>query len=129
MTEQTALPQAIFPDLPRTSPAINKEGDFSQDWSLGLSLLFQALQKNFSNEGIKLPSLTATQIAAIQATYAPYIGLPLPQDQGIQAFLPDISGATVFDSVNRVPKVFIITFDGATPPNVVTASWKTYTLT
>lgn len=129
MTTQTAKPQALFPDLPRTSPEVGKDGHFTKDWSLGLSLLFQALQDNFSNEGLRFPPLTAIQIAAIQAIYAPYIGIPLPQNQGLQKNVPDISGASVFDSTNRVPKVFIITYDGATPPNVVTAAWKTYTIT
>lgn len=45
-------PQSIFPDLPREVPVINKDGDFSPLWSLGLSSLFQALQTNFKNEGI-----------------------------------------------------------------------------
>ena len=132
MTTQTALPQAIFPDLPRESQAVDNNGNFTQHWSLGFSLLFQALQANFSNEGFKFPPLTATQIATIQAVYTPYIGKPLPQNDptnGTQIFIPDISGANVFDSTNRVPKVFIITYDGATPPNIVTASWKTYTIT
>lgn len=129
MTIQSAKPQAIFPDLPRTTPEVDEKGNFSKDWSLGFSLLFQALQANFSNEGVRFPPLTATQIASIQGVYTPYIGMPLPQDQGLQKFIPDISGASVFDSTNRVPKVFIITYDGATPPNIVTAAWKTYTIT
>jgi hypothetical protein len=134
MVLQTAKPQSIFPDLPRTSPAVSKEGEFTQDWSLGFSLLFQALQKNYSNEGLLLPPLTAAELTTIQNMYAPYTGspgIPLPQDtpDSTQTFLPDISGAMVFDSTNRVPKVFIITYDSSTPPNVLTAAWKTYTLT
>jgi hypothetical protein len=129
MTTQTALPQAIFPDLPRGAPAVDKEGNFSDDWSLGFSLLFQALQSNLSNEGFKFPPLTADQIATIQAVYTPLIGSPLPQNAGMQQFIPDISGANVFDSTNRVPKIFIITYDGDTPPNILTAAWYTYTLT
>lgn len=129
MTTQTAKPQAIFPDLPRTNPEVGKDGHFTKDWSLGFSLLFQALQANFSNEGLRFPPLTAAQIASIQAVYTPYIGSPLPQNQGLQKNVPDISGASVFDSTNRVPKVFIITYDASTPPNVLTAAWKTYTIT
>lgn len=113
-------PQSIFPDLPRESPAIDKEGNFSQLWSLGLSSLFQALQKNFKNEGIIFPNLNATDIADIQALYTPFIGVPLPNN------LPDISGQTVFDSTNRVSKQFVITYDGATPPNIVTAQWRQF---
>lgn len=131
MATQTKQPQALFPDVPREVPAVDKNGNFTELWSLGLGALFQALQENFSNEGILFPSLTITQINAIQAIYTPLIGGPLPQDQAGNSgqFIPDISGKTVFDSTNRVPKQFIITFDGATPPNIVTASWKTFTLT
>ncbi|CAB4126971.1 hypothetical protein UFOVP260_41 [uncultured Caudovirales phage] len=113
-------PQSIFPDLPREVPVINKDGDFSPLWSLGLSSLFQALQTNFKNEGIVFPNLSATNIASIQALYTPFIGSPLPNN------LPDISGQTVFDTTNRVSKQFVITYDGATPPNIVTATWRQF---
>ena len=113
-------PQSLFPDLPREVPVINKDGDFSPLWSLGLSSLFQALQANFKNEGIIFPNLSADNIADIQSLYTPFIGLPLP------ANLPDISGQTVFDTTNRVSKQFVITYDGATPPNIVTATWRTF---
>jgi hypothetical protein len=112
-------PQSIFPDLPREVPVIDKDGDFSPLWSLGISSLFQALQSNFKNEGIIFPNLSATNIASIQSLYTPFIGLPLPNS------LPDISGQTVFDTTNRVSKQFVITYDGATPPNIVTAAWRT----
>lgn len=128
MTTQSLIPQALFPDIPRDAHAVEKDGNFTQSWMLAFSSLFQALQKNYSNEGLRLPLLTATEIATIQAIYTPFIGFPLPQDQGLQQFIPDISGAMVFDSTNRVPKVFIITYDGATPPNIVTAAWLTYVL-
>ncbi|CEG60966.1 hypothetical protein [Legionella micdadei] len=110
--------QAIFPDLPREVPVINKDGDFSPLWSLGLSSLFQALQENFSNEGILFPRLSATNIANIQTIYTPLIGSPLPQN------IPDISGKTVFDTTNRVSKQFVITYDNANPPNIVAAQWN-----
>jgi hypothetical protein len=113
-------PQSIFPDLPREVPVINKDGDFSPLWSLGLSSLFQALQTNFKNEGIIFPNLSASNIADIQSLYTPYIGSPLPNT------LPDISGQTVFDTTNRVSKQFVITYDGATPPNIVTAQWRQF---
>lgn len=124
MINQGKQSQAIFPDLPRETNAVDKDGKFVMDWSLAFSQLFQALQANFKNEGVLFPSLTAAQIATIQGLYAPYIGHPLPNNVNV----PDISGQTVFDSTNRVPKVFIITYDGSAPPNVLTASWKTYSL-
>ncbi len=121
-----ALPrntQSIFPDYPRGQQVADKNGNIVNEYYLFLSALTQQLQKNFKNEGIQLPLLTATQIAQIQAIYTPLIGSPLPLN------IPDISGQTIFDSTNRVPKVFIITYDGATPPNIVTAQWRTYTVT
>lgn len=111
-------PQSIFPDLPREVPVINKEGDFSPLWSLGISALFQALQVNFKNEGVIFPNLSAANIADIQSLYAGFIGMPLPQ------YLIDISGQTVFDTDNRVSKQFVITYDGASPPNILAAQWN-----
>lgn len=113
-------PKSIFPDLPREIPAINKDGDFSPLWSLGFASLFQALQKNFKNEGIVFPPLDAANIASIQAIYTPFIGSPLPGN------IPDISGQTVFDTTNRVSKQFVITYDNNTPPNIVMAVWRQF---
>lgn len=114
------IPQSIFPDLPRETPVIDKKGDFSSLWSLGFASLFQALQENYKNEGIIFPRLSAQNIADIEAIYTPLIGSPLPQN------IPDISGQTVFDTTNRVSKQFVITYDGAVPPNIVTATWRTF---
>ena len=119
--------QSIFPDYPREVNAVDKDGKLSPHWQMGMQSLFLALQNNFSNEGILFPSLTIDQINAIQALYAAYIGMPLPQDQLTrpvgQLDLPDISGKTVFDSTNRIPKQFIITFDTSIPPIVLSAQW------
>jgi hypothetical protein len=119
-------PSALFPDLTREKKAIsvnNDKGEFVSSWSLFLSQLVDALQGNLKNEGFLLPPLNTDQIAYIESLYAPYIGDELPRT------LPDISGQTIFDSDARVPKVFIITFDGGDPPLILTAAWKTYTLT
>lgn len=123
MTTQTKKPQALFPDYQRANKLVDRDGYITDAWDLSLSSLFQALQRNFKNEGIVFPPLSSTDIATIQAIYTPLIGSPLPQS------IPDISGQTVFDSTNRVPKQFIITYDGAMPPNILTAAWKTFTLT
>lgn len=112
--------QSIFPDLPREIPVIDEKGNFAPLWSLGLSSLFQALQENYKNEGIIFPRLSAANIAKIQAIYTPLIGGPLPQE------IPDISGQTVFDTTNRVSKQFVITYDGAVPPNILTATWRQF---
>ena len=122
MTTQTKKPSSIFPDYPREQPIVEKNGHLKSKWDFSLNSLYQALQVNFSNEGILFPSLNAADIATIEAIYNPsLIGSPLPQN------IPDISGKTIFDSTNRVPKIFIITYDGS--GNILTAAWKTFTLT
>lgn len=126
MATENKQKQSIFPDLPRETPVLDKDGNFMPLWDLGLSSLFQALQDNYKNEGIVFPQLTIDQLNEIEAIYAPYIGYPLPQNNitnRTQVVIPDISGQTVFDSTNRVPKQFIITYDNSTPPNVNSASW------
>lgn len=131
MTTQTKKPTALFPDLPRQAKVLDPDGTWTQIHQAFFDTLVASLQTNFKNEGILWPPLTLDQIATIQSLYTPYIGQPLPQNQpgNSQQFLADISGQSVFDSTNRVPKMFIITYDGATPPNIVTAAWKTFTLT
>jgi hypothetical protein len=119
----TQNPQAIFPDLPREAPTVDKDGQFSPLWALGLASLFQALQKNFKNTGILFPSLTSTQAAITTTQYTPYIGAPLPP--GVE----DISGQTIYNSTIEAPQIFIISYDGATPPNVTAVKWWTFTIT
>lgn len=116
-------PTPIFPDLPRESPAVTKEGDFTHIWNLGFNQLFQALQTNFRNEGIKFPSLTSSEAAQVTSIYTPLIGSPLPPG------VPDISGQTMFNTTISAPQIFIISYDGATPPNITGARWWTFTIT
>jgi hypothetical protein len=125
MTILDAQPSSVFPDVPRSPKIADKEGNIHRDWCAGLGALFQTLQTQFSNEGYQFPRFTPTQQAAIQSIYQPYVigTLPLPIN------VPDISSAMIYDPVNFVPKMFIITFDASSPPNVLTASWKTFTLT
>lgn len=127
MATQPIQPQSIFPDVPRESPAVNENGDFSQLWELSFGQLFQALQTNFKNEGILIPTLTATQIAQIQAIYNPgLIGLALPQP------IPDITGQMVFNITTSMPQIFIITYNapiGTAAPTIATARWWTFTIT
>jgi len=113
------LYRGLFPDMPRSARAVDDNGNFSHAWLLGISSLFQALQVNFKPTGIMVPRLTQENIDIIEASYAPYIGAPLPV--GVQ----DISGQLVFDLTNRVSKQFVITYDPAPPANILTAAWRT----
>jgi hypothetical protein len=120
MTATPNNPNSLFPDLPRETPAVTADGNFSFLWALGFASLFQALQKNFSNEGVVFPNLSASDIALILGRYTPYIGQPLPNN------LPDISGQTVFDTDNRVSKQFVITYNATNPPTINTVAWKQF---
>lgn len=131
MTTQTQKPITIFPDLPRQAKVLDPDGTWSQIHQSFFDQVVNQLQQHFKNEGFLFPPLTASDLATILAPYTALTGQPLPQNQpgNAQQFLPDLSGQMVFDSTNRVPKMFIITYDGATPPNIVTVAWKTFTLT
>ena len=123
MTTQTKKKQSIFPDYPREQPAVDENGFLVNQWNTQLNALFQALQRNFKDEGILFPPLSEDEINTIESIYTPYIGSPLPQNSGLQQFIPDISGQTVFDTTNRVPKQFIIQYDNSTPENILSAQW------
>ena len=126
MTTQQPLLKALFPDLPRDNTISDRQGELQSTWSLFFQQLVLSLQSNYKSEGILFPPLTAAQITTIQGFYTPYIGQTY---QKLLQNLPDISGQTVFDTTNRVPKQFIITFDTSPAPIVTAASWKTFTLT
>ena len=130
LTTQSKLPQSIFPDLPRGEKIVDASGMLTQIWHLSLASLYQALQKNFSNEGFQIPQLNASQITYIESLYTPFVGQLLPQ------YLPNISGKMVYDYTNSVPKMFIITLvatgnpatEGTGLTAIATAGWKTFTL-
>lgn len=126
MVDELKLAQSIFPDLPRAIPAVDEEGNFSHLWSLGFASLFQALQKNYKNEGILIPPLTSAQAAQIAALYTKYYTpTPIPLPPGV----PDISGQMIYNKTILAPQIFIISYDGSTPPNVTGARWWTFTIT
>ena len=118
-------PSSIFPDLPRESPAVDKDGNFTYLWSLGFASLFQAAQANYKNEGILLPVLTTDQANDIAGVYMKYY---TPMDIPLEPGVPDISGQMIYNKTILAPQVFIISYDGATPPNVTGARWWTFTI-
>jgi hypothetical protein len=116
-TEQPIL-QSLFPDLPRENPAVDKDGNFTELWDLGLSALFQALQQNFKNEGIIIPLLSAANMTTIQDLYTPYIGQLY---NVLTLALPDISGQTVYDTTTQITNQFVISQDATN--HVTLAQW------
>lgn len=120
MTTENQILQSIFPDVPRESPAIMRDGNFTFLWELYFGNISQALQANFKNEGIVFPPLSASNMAQIQALYTSYVGGTY---NALTANLPDISGQTVFDSTTRTTNQFIIATDTASPRNVTLAEW------
>lgn len=126
MTPENQLFKSIFPDLPREIPAINKDGNFNALWSLGFASLFQALQRNYKNEGILIPPLTSASAATIANLYTQYYTpTPVPLPPGVQ----DISGQMIYNTTILAPQIFIISYDASTPPNVTGARWWTFTIT
>lgn len=123
MANEQLIAQSLFPDLPRQSPAIDKDGNLAPLWDLGFSALFQALQNNFKNEGILFPQLSQSQMNTIQQLYAAYIGQSY---NTMTLALPDISGQTVYDSTTQISNQFIIAKDSAN--NVTLAEWVPFAM-
>ena len=118
MADQTQQLQGLFPDVPRETPVVDKDGNFTDLWSLGFGALFQALQENFKSEGILFPPLSAANALVIQNLYARYIGLSY---NSMAAALPDISGQTIYNQTTQATNQFIIAQDGT--GNVTLAEW------
>ena len=123
MATQQPINQPIFPDYPRDSPDVDKDGNFSPLMDLAFGLLFQALQTNFKNEGIVFPSLSAANMTTIQNLYASYIG---GSYNTLAQNLPDISGQTVFDSTTYISNQFVIAQDGG--GTVLLANWVPFSM-
>lgn len=62
MADQTLKQQAIFPDLPRNQPLLNKDGTMNDYWMLFFSNMVMALQRNLSPEGFVMPQQTTADI-------------------------------------------------------------------
>ena len=124
--QEHKINQSIFPDFPRGSPVINKEGNFTEVWHLQMSSLFQALQKTFSNEGFQLPRLSNDDMNTILSFYTAAIGKTLQN-----ARLPNISGRKAFNFTTESEKTFIINFTptGNQSGTISAVAWKTVTLT
>ena len=112
--------QSIFPDVPREHPEVDKDGNFTEVWSLYFGAISQSLQDNYKNEGIVIPPLSASNMASIQSFYAMYIGGTY---NDLTANLPDISGQTVYDTTTSTTNQFVIAQDSNSPTNVTLAQW------
>jgi hypothetical protein len=106
MTTQTNKQQAIFPDLPRDTQVVDKNGYMTSQWVLYFQQLTMALQTNFKPEGIVVPPQSASNIALLG---------------GISSAIGNI----IYDSTNNAFKGIILSSIG---PPIVTAT-KTFTLT
>lgn len=128
MVTETKKAKQIFPDVPREKEFLNEKGQVTTVWHHSFTQLYQALQRNFSNEGIQIPQLSTDDLNKILASYtaAKDAGLSLTQ-----ANLKNINGKKAFDYILSQEKTFILTFstpgDATTP--IASAAWKTVTLT
>lgn len=124
MTIENPILQSIFPDVPRESPAVDKNGNFTELWEIFFGAIAQALQENYKNEGIVFPGLSAANMTTIQGFYTSYIDGPY----NTLAFqLPDISGQTVFDTTTYTSNQFIVAQDASS--NVSLAQWVPFQMT
>lgn len=121
MSRDSNIRSSLFPHMPRGGQIADDKGNLTEHWGLSLMNVYQTLQKTFRSSGFMVPRVTESDINDIQSKYTPYLGKLLPRT------LEDISGMDVFDSTNRLRKVFIITYNANSTVN--TAEWKTYTLT
>lgn len=107
--QQTKTPNTIFPDVPRETPMIGKDGKATEPWLKYFDQLTVLLQQYFRNEGFAMPKLSATNIGNIGNTNASV-------------------GNIIYDSTNNLFKGILLVTPGTplTPPVTVT---KTFTLT
>lgn len=124
MTTENPILQSIFPDVPRESPSVDKNGNFTPLWELFFGALSQALQENYKNEGIIFPSLSAANMTTIQGFYASYVDGPY---NTLATNLPDISGQTVFDTDTFISNQFVIATSNT--GNVNLAEWVPFQMT
>ncbi len=59
--------QAVFPDLPRNAPLVDKDGNMNILWQLFFQNLVMALQTNLKPEGFVIPQQSATNITLLTA--------------------------------------------------------------
>ena len=106
MSIQIPKQVAIFPDLPRDTQLVDKNGEITASWKLYFELLTMALQTNFKPEGLVIPPKIASDIALLGDVNAAI-------------------GNIIYDSTNNVFKGIVLVTLG---PPVVTVT-KTFTLT
>ena len=116
--------QSLFPDVPRESPAVQKDGNFTHLWELYFGELSQSLQSNYKNEGIIFPPLSAANMTTIQNLYTSYVGGTY---DALTFKLPDISGQTVFDTTTYNSNQFVVAQNNA--GNVTLAEWVPFQMT
>lgn len=104
MTTQVKKPIALFPDLPRQTPLVDKNGHMHELWQQFFDQLIVQLQTNFRPEGFAIPQQTAANIALLVAN-----------TNSIPPYNP--TSSIIYDSTNNL-------FKGN-----ISGTWKTFTLT
>lgn len=61
------IQKALWPDLPRDQPLVDKNGMLTAVWQFTLDQLILALQTNLKPEGFVIPPQTAANIANLTA--------------------------------------------------------------
>lgn len=121
MAVNTNARASLFPHMPRTEKIVDKEGELTEHWHLSIMNLYQTLQRNFRTTGFLLPGLGEFNIDNIWNYYQPFVNHILPKS------VEDISGLTLFDLTNRIPKIFIITYNSNR--EILKADWYSFNLT
>lgn len=63
--QQSKLPTTIFPDVPRETPLVDKNGRMHDLWQQYFDQLTLTLQTIFRNEGFSIPQLPSASIALL----------------------------------------------------------------
>jgi hypothetical protein len=65
MMTQSTKPNAIFPDMPRNTPLMKKDGMMEDAWKMYFDQMTLALQTFFKPEGFVIPQNTTSNIALL----------------------------------------------------------------
>ncbi len=67
MLSQKPSQKALFPDIPRDEPFLDKSGNLNPQWLNYFEMQSTALQNYFSPEGYQIPDKTSAEISQLTA--------------------------------------------------------------